>query len=66
VQESNAHPGTQEPRPHLHSLQLHEKIGSEEYFELLFDNNEFTELDATMTPRTRWVLPTPNRTPTGS
>ncbi len=27
----------------------HEKIGSEEYFELLFDNNEFTELDITMT-----------------
>ncbi len=27
----------------------HEKIGSEEYFELLFDNNEFIELDATMT-----------------
>jgi acetyl-CoA carboxylase carboxyl transferase subunit beta len=27
----------------------HEKIGSEEYFELLFDNHEFTELDAAMT-----------------
>jgi acetyl-CoA carboxylase carboxyl transferase subunit beta len=27
---------------------LHVKIGSEEYFEILFDNNEFTELDATM------------------
>jgi acetyl-CoA carboxylase carboxyl transferase subunit beta len=27
----------------------HEKIGSEEYFELLFDNNEFIELEATMT-----------------
>ena len=24
----------------------HEKVGSKEYFELLFDNNEFTELDA--------------------
>jgi acetyl-CoA carboxylase carboxyl transferase subunit beta len=27
---------------------LHVKIGSEEYFEILFDNNEFTELDAKM------------------
>ncbi len=27
----------------------HEKIGSEAYFELLFDNNEFKELDADMT-----------------
>ncbi|MFM7431120.1 MAG: acetyl-CoA carboxylase, carboxyltransferase subunit beta [Flammeovirgaceae bacterium] len=27
---------------------LHVKIGSEEYFEILFDNNEFTELDANM------------------
>ncbi len=27
----------------------HEKIGSEAYFALLFDDNEFTELDATMT-----------------
>lgn len=26
----------------------HEKIGSEAYFSLLFDDNEFTELDATM------------------
>lgn len=26
----------------------HEKIGSEAYFALLFDNNEFTELDVTM------------------
>ena len=26
----------------------HVKIGSEEYFEILFDNNEFTELDPTM------------------
>src|SRR5882724_2465024 len=26
----------------------HVKIGSKEYFEILFDNNEFTELDATM------------------
>ncbi|MBK8290868.1 MAG: acetyl-CoA carboxylase carboxyltransferase subunit beta [Flammeovirgaceae bacterium] len=26
----------------------HVKIGSQEYFEILFDNNEFTELDATM------------------
>jgi len=27
----------------------HEKIGSKEYFELFFDNNEFTELDANLT-----------------
>lgn len=27
----------------------HERIGSAEYFELLFDNNEFSELDADMT-----------------
>jgi len=27
----------------------HEKIGSEAYFELLFDQNEFTELDANLT-----------------
>lgn len=27
---------------------FHVKIGSEEYFEILFDNNEFTELDANM------------------
>ena len=27
----------------------HEKIGSEAYFSILFDDNEFTELDATMT-----------------
>jgi acetyl-CoA carboxylase carboxyl transferase subunit beta len=26
----------------------HEKIGSEEYYELLFDSNQFTELDANM------------------
>jgi acetyl-CoA carboxylase carboxyl transferase subunit beta len=26
----------------------HEKVGSEEYFELLFDNNQFTELDENM------------------
>lgn len=26
----------------------HVRIGSQEYFEILFDNNEFTELDATM------------------
>lgn len=27
---------------------FHVRIGSKEYFEILFDNNEFTELDATM------------------
>ncbi len=27
----------------------HSRIGSKEYFELLFDNNQFTELDANMT-----------------
>ncbi|MFN8353872.1 MAG: acetyl-CoA carboxylase, carboxyltransferase subunit beta [Spirosomataceae bacterium] len=30
------------------NCQYHEKIGSQEYFELLFDNAEFTELDANM------------------
>ena len=29
----------------------HVKIGSEEYFEILFDNNEFKELDAKMTSK---------------
>jgi len=28
--------------------EYHVKIGSKEYFEILFDNNEFTELDASM------------------
>ena len=28
--------------------EYHVKIGSQEYFEILFDDNEFTELDATM------------------
>lgn len=28
--------------------EFHVKIGSQEYFEILFDNNEFTELDANM------------------
>jgi len=28
------------------SCNYHEKIGSEEYFEILFDNNEFEEIDA--------------------
>jgi acetyl-CoA carboxylase carboxyl transferase subunit beta len=28
--------------------EYHVKIGSQEYFEILFDNNEFTELDANM------------------
>ena len=29
---------------------FHVRIGSEEYFEVLFDNNQFTELDANMEP----------------
>lgn len=29
----------------------HVRIGSKEYFELFFDNNEFTELDATLTSK---------------
>jgi acetyl-CoA carboxylase carboxyl transferase subunit beta len=29
---------------------FHVRIGSEEYFEMLFDNNKFTELDANMEP----------------
>jgi acetyl-CoA carboxylase carboxyl transferase subunit beta len=28
--------------------EYHVKIGSREYFEILFDNNEFTELDEKM------------------
>ena len=43
---------TREHKAHAHTCihcNYHEKIGSEEYFEILFDNNEFTELDATMT-----------------
>jgi acetyl-CoA carboxylase carboxyl transferase subunit beta len=43
---------TREHKAHAHTCihcNYHEKIGSEEYFELLYDNNEFTELDATMT-----------------
>ncbi len=43
---------TREHKSHAHTCihcNHHEKIGSEEYFELLFDNNEFTELDTTMT-----------------
>lgn len=31
------------------SCSYHTKIGSKEYFELLFDDNQFTELDANMT-----------------
>ena len=31
----------------------HVRIGSKEYFELLFDHNEFTELDAEMEHQTR-------------
>lgn len=30
---------------------FHVRIGSKEYFEILFDNNEFTELDAKMTAK---------------
>jgi len=30
---------------------FHVRIGSKEYFEILFDNNEFTELDADMTAK---------------
>ncbi|RZJ36455.1 MAG: acetyl-CoA carboxylase, carboxyltransferase subunit beta [Flavobacterium sp.] len=30
---------------------FHVRIGSKEYFEILFDNNEFTELDANMTSK---------------
>jgi acetyl-CoA carboxylase carboxyl transferase subunit beta len=43
---------TREHKAHAHTCihcNHHEKIGSEEYFELLFDHNEFTELDANMT-----------------
>jgi acetyl-CoA carboxylase carboxyl transferase subunit beta len=42
---------TREHKSHAHTCihcNFHEKIGSEEYFELLFDNNEFTELDVSM------------------
>src|ERR1700732_3321115 len=30
------------------SCEYHERIGSHEYFEILFDNNEFLELDETL------------------
>ncbi len=43
---------TREHKNHAYTCihcNYHEKIGSEEYFELLFDNNEFTETDANMT-----------------
>jgi len=30
---------------------FHVRIGSAEYFQILFDNNEFTELDANMTAK---------------
>ncbi len=42
---------TREHKNHAYTCihcNYHEKIGSEEYFELLFDNNEFTEMDANM------------------
>jgi acetyl-CoA carboxylase carboxyl transferase subunit beta len=43
---------TEEHKQNLHcciNCNYHARIGSKEYFELLFDNNKFTELDADMT-----------------
>ena len=42
---------TEENKQHLHvciNCNYHSRIGSSEYFELLFDNNKFTELDKNM------------------
>ena len=42
---------TQEHKQNLHictSCNYHSRIGSAEYFEILFDNNQFTELDKNM------------------
>ena len=43
---------TEENKQHLHvcvNCNYHSRIGSSEYFEILFDNNRFTELDKNMT-----------------
>tara|TARA_B100000902_G_C27314591_1_gene920466 strand:+ start:2431 stop:3276 length:846 start_codon:yes stop_codon:yes gene_type:complete len=43
---------TEEHKQNLHvciNCNYHSRIGSSEYFELLFDNNKFTELDKNMT-----------------
>ena len=43
---------TEESKQHLHvcvNCNYHSRIGSSEYFEILFDNNRFTELDKNMT-----------------
>ena len=43
---------TEENKQHLHvciNCNYHSRIGSSEYFEILFDNNKFTELDKNMT-----------------
>ncbi len=43
---------TREHKNHAYTCihcNYHEKIGSEEYFEILFDHHEFTEMDANMT-----------------
>ena len=42
---------TQEHKQNLHicaNCNYHSRIGSVEYFEILFDNNQFTELDKNM------------------
>ena len=43
---------TEENKQHLYvcvNCNYHSRIGSSEYFEILFDNNKFTELDKNMT-----------------
>jgi acetyl-CoA carboxylase carboxyl transferase subunit beta len=43
---------TEENKQHLHvcvNCNYHSRIGSSEYFQILFDNNKFTELDKNMT-----------------
>ena len=35
---------------------FHVRIGSKEYFEILFDNNEFKELDAKMTSKDHFAF----------
>ena len=43
---------SEENKQHLHvciNCNYHSRIGSSEYFEILFDNNKFTELDKNMT-----------------
>jgi len=38
---------------------FHERIGSEEYFAILFDNNQFKEFNENITSAIHWILWTP-------